>query len=237
LAAPVFAQDPVATAQAADQWAKEQQWRANQAAAAAQSARATADAAWTLATAQAAETTATAQWIATATPAAATVQAQATQDALAAEGTRQAIFARATQTAYEQAVQATATAQTFQVTATKAAAIAEQDRLFIEMDRLTLERSRRLSLLYTWGPWVITAVFVALAIWAVRRLVAVFHPAESGVKERLRVETASVESVETVEGEFRLLASTVEEGRWRPVILRPIAPEHSQRRARQQWQH
>ena len=238
-AMPAVAQDPAATAQAADQWASHQQWRANQAAAAAQSARATADTAWLLATAQAAEATVTAQWVATATPAAATAQAQATQDALAVEGTRQAIYAQATQTAHDQAVQATAAAQSLEVTATKAAAIAEQDQLFIEMDRLTLERSRRLAPLYTWGPWVMTAVCVALATWAVRRLIPV-------LQERLRAGTIGLREtpppgcidIELVAGEFMpgpfctppgSMVST-HGGRWRPLMLRPIAPGQRQRR-------
>ena len=183
LALPVFAQeDPVATAQAAQQQANERQWHASQAAAAARVAQATADAAWGQATAQAVAATATARWVATATPAAATAGAQATQQALQTEGTRQAIYAQATQASHEQSIQATVTAQVCQLTATKAAAIAEQDRLFVEMDRMTVARNKMLNPLYIWSPWVLMALFIALTVWAARQLLPL-------LKDRLRVES------------------------------------------------
>lgn len=209
--------DPVATAQAADQAAKDAQWQVNRSAAAVRSAQATSRAAWSEVTRQVQEATVTAVWVATATPAAATQAAQVTADALQVRATQGAIDTRATQAAYTHQVEVTRQAGDLAATATLAATWAE-------LDQLDLQRARMANRIYAVG---IPIVALALALVVGALVIRVSRPAATQANDGvIDVEFYPAGDNGVYAPPRLLLPSRIGE---RPCVLRPIEPGQSRR--------
>lgn len=181
-----------------------------------------ADEANPIATGQAAEATAQAAYAqATRQAVQATAQAQATRQALEVRATQQALDAQATQQAYDLSVAATATASMQQLRSTTQAAIAEQEQLFAERERVAIEGNRSLRSLVMGGGLALLAVMAGLMIWGARRLVSL---AEARLHEPpiQIIEGDDLEEPPETRRPVALLPPTVESGP--QLITRPLPP-------------
>ncbi len=223
VSAPALAQngepDYQATADAADQAARDARWRA-------QSAQATADAAHVTATARA-QATATAQVeAARATATAQSVQATATVRAQEWTATArawddQATAQAATREAAGWATDATATAGAYQARATSQA-------LQIEREQAERDAAKAWRPVRVYGGWLALIILVAAAIWVSEQLLNIWER-----KRRAQVLAefeASVIDADPVSPHRRPVALIPPETGWTPAYLRPIETRERQGR-------